>query len=432
MWSIITPPRAGLAGLVLAIALCTEVEGQIQTPPESTSLTLVSVLEAAKANSRLVRAAELRIDEAEGGLTQARVLLIDNPELMASRGRRSSEAGLGPSTPEFEIGLEQRVEIGGQRGKRIRLAGAEIAVAQHDFRETERAVTFAVTLAFHEGLAAQTLVEVAERQEALSQDLLDLAQRRLDAGVGTQLELNAAVIRFAEARRTSLIERRKMAEADLLLRRLSGLDPEGPLLLEGDLPRLTVPVVEEIFVSRAMTHRPDLGVAIHRVNAASEAKSLASAEGWPDITLDASFGREEGEDLFRAGLRLPLSLFNRNQGHRGATRAAYDREVELREDLRLEVEREVRTAVRSYQQAGATLLLYDADVLRAQQESLDLVQLAAEEGELSIADVLVVQREVLDGLRGYLTARLEVAHARARLLASVSLPQDTDLNGEIQ
>ena len=432
MWSIINPPRAGFASLVLAIVLCTEVEGQTQNPPESTSLTLGSVLEAAKANSRLIRAAELRIEEAEGNLTQARVLLIDNPELMASRGRRSSEAGLGPFTSEFEVGLEQRLEIGGQRGKRIGLSGAEVAGAQDDFRDTERAVTLAVTLAFNEGLAAQALLEVAERQEALSQDLLNLAQRRLDAGVGTQLELNAAVIRLAEARRASLIERRKLAEADLLLRRLSGLDPEGTLVLEGILPRLAVPVVEEVFVSRAMTYRPDLGVAIQRVQAASEARSLARAEGWPDITLDASFGREEGEDLFRAGLRLPLSLFNRNQGNRGATRAAYDREVELREDLRLEVEREVRTAVRSHQQAGAALLLYDADVLRAQQESLDLVQLAAEEGELSIADVLVVQREVLDGLRGYLTARLGVAQARARLLASVSLPQNTDLNGEIQ
>jgi hypothetical protein len=61
------------------------------------------------------------------------------------------------------------------------------------------------------------------------------------------------------------------------------------------------------------------------------------------------------------------------------------------------------------------------------QFSTELVQLAAEAGELSIADVLVVQRELIDGLGGYVDARLSLATARARLLAAASLPQTTDL-----
>lgn len=395
-------------------------------------LTLARALDTARENNPLVRAAALRVEEAGGDVTQAAVLLVDNPEATAGRGRRSDSDGSGVFTPEFEFGLEQRFEVAGQRRKRIGRARAALDAARADEVDAERTVGLAVARSFYETLANQERVRLAEQGVQISRDLLDIAQRRLDAGVGTPLELNAAIVRFAESRRAALAVDGRLAEASLSLRRLLGRDGDDPLTLDGALPTRAGTVSLEEMLRLAVERRPDLVSSTHQVDAASAAADLAVAESWPDVALHASFGREEGQDILSAGVRIPLSLFNRNQGGRAAANAAHRRQIELRTGLLLAVETEVRTAALLYRQSGEGIELYDAEVLRAQEESLELIQVAAEAGELSIADVLVVQRELLDGLEGYLDARLDLALAGAWLRAATAMPQTTDLSGEIR
>ena len=296
----------------------------------------------------------------------------------------------------------------------------------------QRVVALATSLAFFEGIAARERVVLAERNEGLADDLHDLAQRRLDVGVGTPLELNAAVVRLAEARRSSLEARGNEDAVLLRLRRLIGADPDEPITLSGALPETAPQVTVDDVVAQALTARPDLLAAAHRVDAAEAASRLAGAQAWPDVTIGASLAQEEGDELLRGGVRFPLTLFNRNQGTRAATQIARERRAVEREGLALAVVSDARTTALLYEQARTALQLYDANVLTALQESAGLVQLAAEAGELSIADVLVVQRELVDGLRGYLDARLTLATARARLLAAASLPQTTDLQGGVR
>ena len=429
MWNTERSSRRSVCRYLVAVLLWTSQPLAAQEPEP---LTLSAALDAARENNPLVRAAAFRIQEADGNLTQAAILLVSNPEVSAFRGRRSNGSGAGGFSREFELGIEQQIEIAGQRGKRIGVARAEMEAVQGERSNTERTVALAVATTFYEVLASQERLELAERGVQLSQELLDLAQRRLDAGIGTPLEVNAAIVRLAESRRAAFAEVRKNGEARILMRRLLGLPPGGPLALDGTLPSEVVVVRAEEMVARALNQRPDLGSAGHRIDAASASADLAGAQAWPDIAVDASFAREEGQDLLMAGVSIPLSLFNRNQGGRASARAALQTEVALRDDLALAIEAEARGSILAYQQAGAAINLYDGEVLRAQQESLGLVQVAAEAGELSIADVLVVQRELLDGLAGYLDARLELATARAHLRAAAALPQTTDLNGEIR
>lgn len=428
MWCTNVPLRAGLVALLVAYAGLDTVEAQVASPP----LGHETALERARANNHLLRSAELRIDEASGELSQAAVFLMNNPEIAVTSGRRSSLTGPSSFDPEFEVGIEQRLEIGGQRGGRTGFARAGLEASRAEASDAHRVVALATSLAFFEGIAARERVVLAERNEGLADDLNDLAQRRLDVGVGTPLELNAAVVRLAEARRSSL-EARGNEEAVLLrLRRLIGADPDEPITLSGALPEAAPQVPVDDVVAQALTARPDLLAAAHRVDAAEAAARLAGAQAWPDVTIGASLAQEEGDELLRAGVRLPLTLFNRNQGTRAATQIARERRAVEREGLALAVVSDVRTTALLYEQARTALQLYDADVLTALQESAGLVELAAEAGELSIADVLVVQRELVDGMRGYLDARLSLATARARLLAAASLPQTTDLQGDVR
>ena len=130
---------------------------------ETVPLTLSAALEAARESNPLARAAALRIQEADGNLTQAAVLLVNNPEVSAYRGRRSTGNGAGGFSREFELGIEQRIEIAGQRGKRIGVARAELEAVQGERSNTERTVALAVATTFYGVLASQERLELAER-----------------------------------------------------------------------------------------------------------------------------------------------------------------------------------------------------------------------------------------------------------------------------
>jgi cobalt-zinc-cadmium efflux system outer membrane protein len=120
---------------------------------------------------------------------------------------------------------------------------------------------------------------------------------------------------------------------------------------------------------------------------------------------------------------VPLPLFDTNDGERARARAVRARLAAERGGQRLAIAAEVREALVAFEQARAALALYDDAVLGAQDEASALLRRAVEAGEVGVADVIVVQREVLEGRAGYLDARLSLALARVRLLAAADLPQ---------
>lgn len=416
-----------LAATVLAMAMWLAPGAACAQGEVGPTLTLDAALEIAAANSPVLTAAVARVDEASGVLTQAAVLVMENPALALYRGRRSALSGVGSFEPEFEIGLEQRLEIAGQRGKRMGVATAEVEVARAEGTDARRIVELAVATSFYEGLAAAERARLAEENEEVATRLFDLAQRRLSAGVGTPLEVNAATIRRAGARRLRLSAVAERRVAFLRLRSQLGVDLPDHTALRGELPEGAPAAVETAVLNRALVSRPDLLAEGRRVEAAVQSHRLAGAESWPDVSITASVTQEEGTQLFNAGLRIPLALFNRNQGGREAAAAGRERADAEREQARLEVTADARAAVTLYEQARAALRLYDTEVLDAMEESAALMQFAVESGEFGVAEVLVVQAELLNGQLGYLEARLELATAGARLRAATGAFQSVPL-----
>ena len=401
-----------------------------ESPPPTVPLTLEAALSTARQSSPLARAARLSIGEAAGSLTGASVLLVDNPDLAGSAGPRTSGLADEIRTTDFEIGVGQRFEIGGQRGHRIERAKAQLEAAKASADDVQRVIDLAVARMFYATLAAEARLDLLDQNEQLAGELHDVARRRLDAGEGTPLELNTAGIRFAEARRRTMAARIRLQAGTVRLAELLGLPPATRLDPQGDLPRDEgAPQAEEL-LSRALQSRPDLTGATRTVEAAAAAIGLADAEAWPDPALGLSYSTEEGDRIWRVGVSVPVPFFNRNQGERERARATRSRLMAEREALRLAIESELLQALLVYDQARSALQLYDAEVLKAQSESVELLRLGLEAGEVGIPDVIVVQREVIEGREGYLDVRLALAHARAAALAAASLPQTATLQGE--
>ena len=419
-----TSNRILLRGLAtLVVLLLASGRSLADPPPPTPALTLEAALSTARQNSRLVAAARLRIGEARGDLTGASILLVDNPEIAAEAGPTFPGASGGETTAAIGVGVEQRFETGGQRTHRIDQARAEVGAASASADDVQRVVDLAVARTFYGALGSELRLQLLEENERLARELHDVASRRLDAGDGTPLEVNTARIRLAEAQRRTVATRTERQAVGVRLAELLGLAPSTALMLQGDLPGDETAPAADVLAARAVRARPDLAAAARQLDAARSAIDLADAEAWPDIGVGVFYGRDQGDDTVTAGLRVPIPLFNRNQGERERARATRERVSAEQDALRLSVESEVHEALLAYEQARSALHLYNAEVLRAQEESLGLLQRALEAGEVGIPDVIVVQREVIEGREAYLDVRLDLALARAAVLASANLPQ---------
>lgn len=411
----------------LGIALtATLTWGTILVPPlaagERRSLTLDEALQLTHARSPTLEAARQLPDEARGALTAARLVLQNNPEFKVASGPRSASP-LEPGTTDIEIEVEQLFEVGGQRRHRIERAAAGVSAAEAGADEAQRLLDLKVAEVFYQALAAREQTRLLEEGERLAAALETVAMRRLEAGEGTALEFNTARIRRAEAARLLTAAKAARQAIGIRLAELIGLSPAQAPEPVGELPAESPLASESDLLARALKTRPDLRTVEMTAAAAQAAVALADAEAVPDVGFGISAAREEGQDVFLAGVRIPLPFINRNQGERQQSRAKLlRREAEVAQQ-RLAVEADVRRAWQIYEAALAAHRIYDAEIINAQTESLALLEQAFAAGEVGYAEVVVVQREVLDGRLGRLDAELTLAQATARLLAAAHLPQ---------
>lgn len=393
------------------------------------ALTLAQTLELARAKSPAIAAAQELPEEARGDLTAAELVLQNNPEVALAAGPRSAEDGTRPTTNDFEIGLEQRFEIGGQRRHRIARATAGMTAANAGTDEAERLLDHAIAEAFYEALAADETLRLQEEARSLATALEDVAQRRLDAGEGTPLELNTARIRSAESLRRVIHARGAWKVARIRLAELVGLSRDEMFGPKGQLPTGNLGVTREELVIRAGKYRPELQASMAELERQRASFELAKSNRIPDLSFGMSASREEEQDVLLAGISISLPIFNQNQGQRQRTEATLRRrEAELQQTI-LAVDSDFRRALEAYDAALSARRIYSEEIVAAHRESLQLLQLAFDEGEVSYAEVIVVHRELLDGQIGRLAADLDLARSAARLLAAVHLPQTLAYSG---
>lgn len=418
------PHREALArraGLVLSLLLLFGAgQGFAQADPLP-PLDLPGAIALARARSPLLRAARLRIDEARGDLTGASLLLLSNPELEVSAGPRLPGLAGQSATAAVDVGIAQRLELGGQRGRRVARATEEVAASRAEADDAERVVSLAVATLFYEGLAAVERSALSREAEQLAGELADVARIRVERGAEPPVVLNSARIRLAEARRKSREASVEQVSTTVRLARTLGLPPGTQVILAGKLPgAATLPPAEELF-SRAQDARPDILATSRRLQAARASIGLADATAWPDLTLGVRYGVDQQDRLVTGTLGIALPVFSRNQGEKERSRAAALRvEAELAA-LRLEVEAQSREARARFEAAVDALAIYDAEVLRAQEDSVALLRTSYAAGKIDFTQVVLLQRELLEGRLGYLDARLAVARAEAGLRAAAGL-----------
>jgi cobalt-zinc-cadmium efflux system outer membrane protein len=368
------------------------------------ALTLESALRLARERSPAILAARGRRAEAEARLN-VRPPLRDNPVVSAAGGSRE-----GADTGDLELSVSQTLELGGRGGARRAMDEASLAREAAEAAEAERGVLREVRAVFLRGLHAAERLRLARSQEADAARLHEIAHRRHDSGEVAALDVNVAASTLARTRAEVRAGEAAQRVAEGELRALLDIASAEPLALAGslapDAPYDAAPP------SDALSLRPEIRSLEAQLQEADAEVRLGRGLAWPEVTPAVRYERDEGDQVWWAGLSITLPAFDRGQQLRatGEARAARLRaELEARRRA-LRIRFDTALAVHDLRADAVRELARNADRL-ADNEAL--ARRGYEVGQIGLAELLVVRRETADARRQWLDSLLDLAQARA-------------------
>ena len=291
----------------------------------------------------------------------------------------------------------------------------EIEIATLSGVEVRQQVAVATAQAYLAVIRAQRQVEVEERALENARAHLDYAQRRLEGGVGSRLNM-------LRAAQEAMIGEARLENAELALRQTREalgvlLVEDGPVDAAGD-PAFAVPA--SVVQSAWQRRRPDLLTQ----NAVIRAAERIVQDSWKDVapTAEASFdpqyitpsGLFQPARTWRFTVALTVPLFQ------GGLQRAVTREREVAVDASrialTELEIQARSEVRLAQASVGSLersLASTRSAADQADEVLGITTTAFEVGATTNIEVIDAQRSARDA--GTAVARAQAAVQRARL-----------------
>jgi len=390
--------RIPAAAVGAALLLC-------GSPVGATELTLDQALALARERAPAIAAARARIDEARGRATGAAIPLRDNPIVDVAVGSRGGSV-------DAEVGIGQNFELGGQPGARREGAAAGVDAAVAAAEDATRLALRDVGVAFYRGVHAEERVRLAASAEEMGAAAVKTAERRHQLGDVAVLDLNVARTGLARARSDRMAAEAARDDTLARLRTLLGVDAESPLAVRGDLRdrRRVEP--------KRPPDRPDLRALAAEAREADAEVRLGEGQRWPELGLGARYQREEGTDAVLGTLTLTLPIFERGQGLR-AEAGARARRLRLELDARRRAAAvEVRAAGEIYRRRIEAAEELERGAMPLLEENETLARRSYEAGQVGLAELLLIRREVLDTRTIYLDRLLEAAIAGIELEAA--------------
>ncbi|MFH2082173.1 MAG: TolC family protein [Pseudomonadota bacterium] len=396
------------------------------------ALTLEGAWQRAEEANPALRAAQAAVPAAEGELRDARAPLWNNPQVSMARIRREVPQVTNPSQTnrEWNVGLAQTFEIAGQQGDRRAAAEQSLAATRQVIAETRRQVRAEVESRFVRVLSLQSRIQTEEGTLNLIEDAAKAVGKRVAAGEDSRLDGNLARVEAERARNQVALLREQLIQARAELAALLQLPPNELPQVQGALDPAAVPYSLDDLLNAA-AGRPVLQALGHREQAAKSRLDLERAARYPDVTVGLSTGREgpfdAREKIVGLSAALPLPLFRQNAGGIGrATTELTQTRIE-REAAGRDVRAQVVALWERFTNLEVRVKRLKESVLPSLEENRRLSAISFRAGEIGLLQLLLVNRQVLDGQRDLLDARTELRLTQVALEAAAGWQSTPDL-----
>ena len=382
-----------------------------------------SSLPLAEARERILEAYARR------GITRADAKL----QVAATAGYTYAEAGdeavsfqgppPGTSAELYTAGaaLGWELDLWGRNRRLVEAADADIEAASADYRNMLVSLSAELTLAYIDLKTLNARMDLVQKNIALQEKTLALAETRRASGVGTALEV-ARTKRLLRSTRALIPElKRGAAAAENRINVLLGLRPGETEFQSGSMPAMPELIGIGIPMD-LMTRRPDISAAALRYRAAVARTGAAEADKFPRLSLsgilnlqsDSLDGLFDPDSLIYSlgpGLYFPLFTGGRIESRiqQSASRA---------EQARLALSRKIIEALSEVETAATGVVRSQEQVreLRsAEASALESVNLADSLFGSGLGDMF----QVLDAEKQLVSIQESLLLARQRALSEV-------------
>ncbi|MEO6446786.1 MAG: TolC family protein [Gemmatimonadaceae bacterium] len=402
--------------LLLAALACATSVARGQRQPVTRAVAIATAL------ARAPGLALARANSSSASALLARAREIENP---------SFSAGYTKSAPQQHVSLDIPVELPWVRRPRVLGAESAVLAAAQRFRFQREFIAFTIDTIYTRAQAAAQLARLSRATAADADSLVALAGVRRDAGDGTELDVQLAIVSAGQLARQSARDSLDAESALLALQQSMGL-PEDTLAIA--LADSLVPAgAGDTRAVRALADAAgvDNGRTTLALVAAAEADLRAAdlavlAErrrvfGVPAVSLGFETHDPSGGEtgiLPTIGFSMPLPIFNRNRASVAVAQAERQRALAALALTRLEGWAQVARARRELRLASSSVTK-SAGLLAAANRVVALSLLAYREGASTLPDVLAAQRSAREAQAQYVSdvAALYSASALVRLVS---------------
>lgn len=378
-------------------------------------MPLDAIVKHAKDNAMKVRVARSRLELGDAAVAGAKPLLPDNPQLYVGVGGRWNNAG---TNFELQSTLTQPIEIGGERGLRLKAGRRYRDYLDKELAQVQWETYAAVHYAYNMALLARARAETAERTLAFSTRLLEVAERRAQAGEISKLRVRIATGELAQARQAKLNADLEYRLACIHLSEMAGWPPGQIVAPAGDLPVPARVSSAAEMIAKIQQEHPAIKARAAAVELGEARVTSANRDRLPEPQIGVYFGREYEPGAMTGAskialfmLTLPLPFWKRNQANRAQAKADLSVAEQELEAMRYALNLSAQRAVDALNTAAERVRTYSSDVVPRFEENLNLLQRAFELGEVDILEVFVarenflrIQNEALDAYRAYFEA----------------------------
>ncbi len=303
---------------------------------------------------------------------------------------------------------------------RDRGAAEDERAAQFSYKDARDLVVLATGNAYLQALSGAARLETAEAQLQTAQALFGKATDQQNAGLSPAIDTLRAQVEFQNRQQQLIVARNDFAKQKLALVRAIGLPVGQEIALISKAPyEAMVTLGIEQSLQQAYASRSDYLAAAQQVRAAEHFRKGASAEYFPTIDviadygdLGTNFGNSHGTFTFAGRLNIPI--FQGGKVHADVLQS----EATLRQarsqfdNLRGQIEYEVRTALLDIEAANQQVQVARSSVDLAEQ-TLTQARDRFSAGVTDNLEVVEAQQTVASAHESYISSLY--AHNLAKL-----------------
>jgi cobalt-zinc-cadmium efflux system outer membrane protein len=414
--------------------------------------TVDEAVQISMLNNPTVRSALLGVGIGRADLVQAG--LFQNPSLALSM-RLPDGGGL----TNLEFSLAQNVADLWLTPVRRQAASVELDRAILYAARTISGVALDVRTAYFGAIAADRELEIAGSSVDIARQLLDAAEERQRAGVGSAIDVSLARAEYMQAELAQRTGKLAAFEARRSLTVLLGLKtPPDDLVLTDRLPDPpTWTLTPESLVLAAESNRLDLRASASLVDAAAARVRQEELSVVTDIEVGVAFEREQRgqrgdrpwladtlwssadagaltapslrpreklptDTILGPSLGLKLPIWDQNQAQIARARYLHEQAAAERDALLIDATQETRAACQRARTAWDVSAYYRDKYLPLLESNLELSRDAYRSGKVPVFTVLEAQKSLISARGGSVRALRDASVSLTDLERSVGAP----------